>query len=86
MAISIIDQASTTIGHRFLWSFGGGTALMLQIDHRESHDIDLFLDDPQVLPFVNPAAQGYNISRQLSDYQTDGAQVTKGQVGLIVNP
>ena len=86
LAISIINQASTNVGHRFLWSFGGGTALMLQIDHRESHDIDLFLDDPQVLPFVNPAAQGYNISRQLSDYQTDGAQVTKGQVGLIVNP
>jgi hypothetical protein len=90
MAISIIDQASTTVGHRFLWSFGGGTALMLQIDHRESHDIDLFLGDPQVLPFINPATQGYTISRQPSDYQTDGAQVTKlifddvGEIDFIV--
>ena len=63
---------------------------MLQIDHRESHDIDLFLGDPQVLPFINPATQGYTISRQPSDYQTDGAQVTKlifddvGEIDFIV--
>ena len=25
------------------WTFGGGTALMLQIDHRESFDVDIFL-------------------------------------------
>lgn len=31
---------------------------MLQIDHRESDDIDIFLDDPQVLPFLNPETQG----------------------------
>jgi hypothetical protein len=24
------------------WSLGGGTAMMLQIDHRESHDVDIF--------------------------------------------
>jgi hypothetical protein len=24
------------------WPLGGGTAMMLQIDHRESHDIDIF--------------------------------------------
>lgn len=63
---------------------------MLQIDHRESHDIDLFLDDPQVLPFLNPATQGYTVSLQPSDYQTDGAQVTKltfdgvGEIDFIV--
>ncbi len=34
------------------WTFGGGTAMMLQVDHRESHDVDLFLDDPQLLPYV----------------------------------
>ena len=26
--------------------------MMLQIDRRECHDIDLFLDDPQLLSFV----------------------------------
>ena len=33
-------------------TFGGGTAMMHQIDHRESHDIDLFLDDPQLLSII----------------------------------
>lgn len=36
------------------WSFGGGTALMLQLHHRDSKDIDLFLPDPQVLGFLSP--------------------------------
>jgi hypothetical protein len=34
------------------WTFGGGTAMMLQIGHRESHDIDLFLEDAQ-LAFIS---------------------------------
>lgn len=29
------------------WTFGGGTAMMLQIDHRISQDVDIFLPDPQ---------------------------------------
>ena len=34
------------------WTFGGGTAMMLQIDHRESRDIDIFLADPQLLALL----------------------------------
>ncbi|RVT90436.1 nucleotidyl transferase AbiEii/AbiGii toxin family protein [Sphingomonas crocodyli] len=59
------------------WTFGGGTALMLQIDHRESHDIDLFLDDPQILPFLNPDTQGIVLDRQPDGYDSDGAGVLK---------
>lgn len=29
------------------WTFGGGTALMLQYGHRRSKDIDIFLRDPR---------------------------------------
>jgi hypothetical protein len=29
------------------WTFGGGTVLMLRINHRQSKDIDLFVPDPQ---------------------------------------
>ncbi len=36
------------------WSFGGGTVLMLRINHRASKDIDLFVPDPQCLGYVNP--------------------------------
>lgn len=60
-----------------MWSFGGGTALMLQIDHRESHDIDLFLGDPQVLPFLNPETQGYSLSRAPDSYEGDGTRALK---------
>jgi hypothetical protein len=28
---------------------GGGTAMMMQIDHRSSRDIDIFVSDPQLL-------------------------------------
>lgn len=59
---------------------------MIRIDHRESHDIDFFLDDPQYLPFLNPEAQGYNLSRLPDSYQSDGTRALKlayGDVGEI---
>lgn len=36
------------------WSFGGGTALMVQLHHRDSKDIDLFVPDPQYLSYLSP--------------------------------
>lgn len=77
LAMQIVQQARAAVEHEFSISFGGGTALMLQIDHRESHDIDLFIDDPQILPFLNPDTQDYKISRNPDDYDTDGNSVTK---------
>lgn len=50
---------------------------MLQIGHRESHDIDLFLDDPQVLPYLNPQTQGYELKTSPSSYETDGTRSLK---------
>jgi hypothetical protein len=35
IALSIIDQANSDFELVSDWTFGGGTALMLQIDHRE---------------------------------------------------
>ena len=51
-AFNIIDAVNRDGDILGGWTFGGGTAMMLQIDHRESHDVDLFLDDPQLLPYV----------------------------------
>jgi hypothetical protein len=48
-----------------------------QIDHRESHDIDLFLGDPQILPFLNPETQEIELERRPDSYQTDGTRVLK---------
>ncbi|MGJ3648231.1 nucleotidyl transferase AbiEii/AbiGii toxin family protein [Sphingomonas sp. GlSt437] len=77
VAAQILGHAEATIGYPPIWSFGGGTALMLQIDHRESHDIDLFLDDPQLLPFLNPETQGIDVARRPDSYSTDGTSVLK---------
>jgi hypothetical protein len=42
IAVDLIDQLrENTGGYGFEWSFGGGTAMMIQIGHRESHDFDI---------------------------------------------
>jgi hypothetical protein len=35
--------------------------MMLQIDHRESHDVDIFLPDPQLLPFLDPKLHDFEL-------------------------
>jgi hypothetical protein len=34
--------------------------MMVQIGHRLSHDIDLFVDDPQLLGYVDPSKQSFD--------------------------
>jgi hypothetical protein len=58
ISAKILEHAQDTLGFTVEWSFGGGTALMLRIDHRESHDIDLFLDDPQLTSIPQPRDAG----------------------------
>jgi Nucleotidyl transferase AbiEii toxin, Type IV TA system len=72
------------------WTFGGGTAMMLQIDHRESHDVDLFLDDVQLLPFLNPQNHDFAFEIVPTDYVGDGTSFLKlsfdriGEIDFIV--
>lgn len=75
--MSIIDQANRDFELVSDWTFGGGTALMLQIDHRESHDVDLFIRDPQVLPYLNPETQGYALALMPGSYVSDGVRSLK---------
>lgn len=60
-AIALLDQARACGLGEIDWTFGGGTALMLQIEHRESFDVDIFVSDPQRLPFLNPQVQEYDL-------------------------
>ena len=53
-AFNLIETAESTAQAPIKWSFGGGTVLMLRLNHRHSKDIDIFLADPQVLGFFNP--------------------------------
>ena len=55
MAMAIIVQSKPQGAGMNSRSFGGGTALMPQINHRERHDIDLFIEDAQSRMFrVSP--------------------------------
>lgn len=38
------------------WSFGGGTALTQRLGHRESYDIDLFIESAADLKALSPNA------------------------------
>ncbi|HEY5067563.1 MAG TPA: nucleotidyl transferase AbiEii/AbiGii toxin family protein [Xanthobacteraceae bacterium] len=72
------------------WTFGGGTAIMLQIDHRESHDVDIFLPDPQLLPYLDPRTHDFTFEIEPTDYAGDGARSLKlvfehiGEIDFIV--
>ena len=44
------------------WILGGGTALMLQADHRLSKDIDAFIDDPQYLGIMSQMSRTFGIA------------------------
>jgi Nucleotidyl transferase AbiEii toxin, Type IV TA system len=54
IACRLIDQVNSEFQVIDNWTFGGGTALMLQIGHRDSFDVDIFLEDPQTLGFLDP--------------------------------
>lgn len=73
IARSIIDQSG--IGDD--WTFGGGTAMMVQIGHRLSHDIDLFVDDPQLLGYLDPSKQSFDFEIKPSAYAGDGNRFLK---------
>jgi len=91
-AVSIINQANSSFKLLDSWTFGGGTALMLQINHRESFDIDIFIDDPQVLPYLNPTTQGYTLQVNPDEYVSDGTHALKivfagiGEIDFICAP
>lgn len=50
LALPTLDE----IGPDVKWTFGGGTALALKIDHRISYDIDIFLEDSGHLRALSP--------------------------------
>lgn len=90
IACSLIHQVNSEQVIIDSWSFGGGTAMMLQIDHRESHDVDIFLSDAQLLPFLDPKLHDFEFEIRPSDYGGDGAGFLKlafegiGEIDFIV--
>lgn len=92
IACSLIRQVNTEYVIIDTWSLGGGTAMMLQIDHRQSDDIDIFLPDPQLLAYLDPKLHDFKFEIAPSDYQGDGSRFLKlafdriGEIDFIVGP
>lgn len=76
-ALAILDRAERSTGVSFDWTFGGGTALMVVFDHRTSKDIDIFVPDPQMLPYLSP---------RLSDDPATPSYVESGACVKLVYP
>jgi hypothetical protein len=82
-----VNSAGPVIDH---WTLGGGTALMLRIEHRESRDIDIFLPDPQQLGFLDPTKHDFDFETRPSGHIGDGAKFLKlafanlGEIDFIV--
>lgn len=89
-AFEILDRVNKDFNIIDSWSFGGGTAMMIQIDHRESHDVDLFLNDPQLLPYVEAAVAEMQFALGEATYNGDGSGHLKiafdgiGEIDFIV--
>jgi hypothetical protein len=72
------------------WTFGGGTAMMLQIGHRDSHDVDIFLPDAQSLPFLDPQKNDFDFEIRPDACLGDGTRSLKivfdriGEIDFIV--
>lgn len=92
IARSLIQQVNAEHVIIDSWSLGGGTAMMLQIDHRQSDDIDIFLQDPQLLSYLDPKLRDFKFEIMPSDYHGDGFQFLKlafdrvGEIDFIVSP
>ena len=66
---------------------GGGTRLMLALDHRISNDIDLFIRDPQWIGFLTPRLND-RFESQLQGYEEDATWLKlrhpEGEIDFIV--
>jgi hypothetical protein len=90
VARSLLHQVNSAGSVVENWSLGGGTALMLRIDHRESRDIDIFLSDAQHLAFLDPAKRDFRFEVAPSGELSDGSRFLKlafaglGEIDFIV--
>ncbi len=64
--------------------------MMLRIGHRTSHDVDIFLPDPQGLSFLDPGKHDFEFEIRPTDYRGDGNRFLKlafqgiGEIDFIV--
>lgn len=85
-ALALTDHLARVID-RPVWTFGGGTVLMLRLNHRHSRDIDLFVPDPQYLGHVTPRL--CDVAEDLTTDYVEAASYVKlllptGEIDVVV--
>jgi hypothetical protein len=85
-ALTLTDHLATVIDNP-MWTFGGGTVLMLRLNHRYSRDIDLFVPDPQYLGHVTPRLS--DPAENLTTDYVEAAEYVKlllptGEIDIVV--
>ena len=94
-AMVILDQAGSlmdTHSHSpgSVWSFGCGTAMMLQINHRLSYDVDFFSENPQHLNYIQAFVMDQYVNTELAGYRGDGSSFVKltftdaGEIDFVI--
>jgi len=69
------------------WSFGGGTALMLALNHRYSKDIDIFLPDRQLLAYVSPRVNDGAGAQDYDEHENfTKLYFPEGEIDFIASP
>lgn len=89
-ALSIIEDIKNHGTPDPFWTFGGGTVLMLRYQHRLSHDIDIFVPDPQYLGFVTPRLSDIAaaVSTQYVEDQDSYVKLIRpdGEIDFVASP
>lgn len=85
-ALTLTDHLATVVT-KPTWSFGGGTVLMLRLNHRQSKDIDLFVPDPQYLGHFSPRLT--DAAEALTTEYQEAAEFTRlilpiGEIDIVV--
>jgi hypothetical protein len=69
---SCLEALDSVSGHgEVIWTFGGGTALAIDLGHRISYDVDIFLDSAAVTKRLVPVTN--EVTRRLLEPK-DGAR------------
>ena len=86
-AQKLVKEARHRGGDSFQPVLGGGTRLMLALNHRISDDVDLFVDSPGWLPYISPRLNDM-FEDELAGYNEDNAHVklrfAEGEIDFVV--
>lgn len=83
----MVQDAELAAGIPMQPRLGGGTRLMLALAHRISHDIDLFIRDPQWIGYLSPRLND-RYEHLISGYQEDSnslkLRLDDGEIDFVV--